>query len=90
MIVYIVCGICIVFILLFTVAMIQLMVWALRLVDRYFLQEQCEHTSLQEKRWVENGTCMVSHNCPDCGLYDRGHVYANPETWAANNNPDAK
>jgi len=91
MTVYIVSVICLVFILLFTAAMIQLTVWAIRLVDRYLDQEQCEHTSLQEKRWVEDdSTCMVSHNCPDCGFYDRGHVYADPETWATNNNPDAK
>lgn len=83
--IYIVSGICIVFIILFTLAAIQWMVWALRLVEHY--QKRCSHPNLKEERWVEkDGTCMIRAWCPDCTFYDYGHVYADPTTWI---NPDS-
>ena len=49
--------------------------------DKVIHQIECKHPNLDEKRWIENdGTCMVRHSCPDCGFFDCGHVYANPET----------
>lgn len=88
MTVIIVSTLCVIFIVLFTIAMIYWVIQIIQLVE-FYQKERCGHPHLEERRWVENdGTCMVHHWCNDCGFNDRGHVYADPETWAINNNPD--
>lgn len=47
-----------------------------------FEKAPCQHPNLHERKWLDaDGTPMLTTSCPDCGLFDRGHVYADPETW---------
>lgn len=42
----------------------------------------CEHPNLKQQRWLaSDGTPMAQSSCPDCGLFDYGHVHADPNTW---------
>jgi len=52
------------------------------LLSLFQLPEPCDHPNATETKWLDpDGTPMVTFSCPDCGAYDRGHVYADPETW---------
>jgi len=50
---------------------------------RFFKKKKCLHLkNVRYKRYFSSdGTPMVETNCLDCGYYDNGHVYCNPEDW---------
>lgn len=48
---------------------------------RWFRRDPCQHPDIITDKWIEDDTCMISVECPDCNFRDRGHVYADPSTW---------
>ncbi len=43
---------------------------------------RCLHPNSTTNKWLDDdGTPMMEFHCPDCGAWDRGHVYADPATW---------
>ena len=52
--------------------------WLARLIDK-----PCEHDNSELTEWTaDDGTCMLSLRCRDCGFCDEGAVVgADPETW---------
>jgi hypothetical protein len=51
-------------------------------IKSWFVKPPCTHPNAQENKWLDpDNTPMVDWWCPDCGLRDHGHVYADPETW---------
>ena len=45
--------------------------------------KKCNHKCFWlERRWLgSDGTPMVHFYCAECGLDDKGHVYADVEKW---------
>lgn len=44
--------------------------------------DNCQHGRATSRKWLDKDqTPMIWTHCPDCGFTDRGHVYADPETW---------
>lgn len=48
---------------------------------RWLMSLPCKHSRMNIKKWVEDGVPMQRVSCPDCGFYDCGHVYADPNDW---------
>lgn len=51
---------------------------------KWFKKKPCEHDKnvyINEYKHNPTGTPMVHKHCYDCGYDDRGHVYANADTY---------